>query len=666
MLLLSGTKHKMIAHTSIYNDQDLTPGKFIIHKIIEQPGWFILLVLLIWLLGILDLFFMKEKENKLQTDLSYKEQKKESKSDLVNEPQSIPTIISKIKKSRIMKKIANAPVFRHIMTFKNHIGELMEKMLEEAKLQSKEKEIIKVLILYLIIRITSSILKGITVYLSIKLAAQWISQIKDAIFFKLQNLSPHYFEEKDSIGILSKSFENSISSLGTVIARGGKVSKNLVEIIITFIGFCKHSKLLGAITSLWFMTHMAMGWIYYQPARDAHSSLAYLDGKQTSFLSERLRNKHIETFLNLKEYNMKSFQEITHTMQEMIDNLAKPSALLLVCIFVLTTLLQIGLFTFILTKSDHGLTSSEKAKKAIIFVNNLFLIEAIYEISQDLPKIIENSVQIPQIFNIVNDPNNQERRRKNFEISGAAPDIEADNLSFVSGGRIIFENLSFKIPYGSKIAIVGASGSGKTSFVNMIAGLNEKYSGLITIGGKDVKEISRKSIEKKIGYIFSTQNLLSGSLRENIARGKKLSDQQLRDILKKCQLEYLLDKISIDTPLGEGEGILSSGEKKRVMIARALPTLMKKKIIIFDETLSNLDSATATQMYEMLKPYMENKTVLFIDHSGLLPKDIVFFFPKNRKVIIGKHELLMRDDEEYRTMIEASPFTKKEEITSQK
>jgi ABC-type multidrug transport system fused ATPase/permease subunit len=635
-------KETEIHNTNLYEFQDLTPGKFIIHKIVEQPGWFILLVSLVWLLGILDLFFMKSTEN----DLSY-QLKSSSSSDMTN-IQKDKSLISTIK---------NISLLQPIYDLRDYIDKNIESVLVflKSNLSNNGKEIFKILVHFVLLRIISSIAKSVTVYLSFKLAAQWIAQIKDAIFQKIQNLSPHYFEEKDSIGILSKSFENSISALGAVIARGSKVSKNLIEVLITFAGFCTHSKLLGLITSLWITIHIAMCWTYLRPARDAHSRLSYLDGRQSSFLSERLRNKHIETFLNLKSHNMRSFQGITHSMQDMIEDLAKPSALLLMSIFILTTILQIGWFTYTLIKFD----SIKGKEKAIIFVSNLLLIEAIYEMSQDIPKIIENSVQIPQIFNIINDPKNQERHRKNLSITEECPDIEIHNLSLSIGDRTVFENLSFTIPHGSKVAIVGASGSGKTTFVNMIAGLNEKYSGLITIGGKDIREVSRRSIENKIGYIFSTQTLLSGSLRENIAMGKILSDQQIKEILRKCQLEYLLNKMNIDTPLGEGEGILSSGEKKRVMIARSLSSLKEKDIVIFDETLSNLDATTAAEIYEMLQPYMENKTIFFIDHSGLLPKDIVFFFPRNRKAIISRHDLLMNDDEEYRTMMESSPFTNK-------
>jgi ABC-type multidrug transport system fused ATPase/permease subunit len=721
--------------SSALSHEELNYWKFLFNRIVEQPFYFILLVSLITIIGMLEFFIIKGQINDISYKLKDKKEEKNPQSALSAARSNSDAARLDLKSNgktkwiqhffeTIIRHIGNA--FNKILTYFQWIKSIFEKMdlgidwiINQADLtDEKKKKILKVLIYLGISRTFSSLLTSCVSYISIKLSSRLMAQMTNAIFAKIQNLSPEYFEEKDSIGTLSKNFETSITALKNMFLRIAKLARNFVEAGIIFCCTIANSNIiLGVTTTIWLVIHAIICMSFRDTAKQAHDSVVKLEGKRTAYFMERLRNKHIETFLDLKKENIENYEKITGKARDIGGSLAAPVFKLFFTVSFVATMLQIVLFTSLLVYFDD---ISDKTKVAI-FTSNLAFIDIIYSISQDIPRIIEDSSQVPKIFDIINNPKNQTRRRKNLKITDAAPSIEGRNLSLHNGEKAIFENLSFSIPHGSNIAIVGASGGGKTTFINMIAGLNEKYTGQLMIGGVDVKDISRRSLEEAIAYVFASQNLLSGSLRDNITMGRQIEDDEyLMDILELCELHEVVEKIGLDTPLGEGEGILSTGEKKRVMIARTIYNRIElKKIFLLDELLSNLDSATARNIYEVILLYIEGrplkeilritrerksrnlqgekressqessqehtdvsdtapsvpsapfvspentdnrKTVMFIDHSGLLEKEWVFFFPKNRKMIINKHAVLLETDEEYRSMMTNSPLSSNKNI----
>ena len=624
-----------------YENHDLHPTQFITNKIIEQPGWITLLFFILAVIVILEMFVVKSCEG----DIHFKLKKDKPEIKASKSTTDVTKLYAKIMS---LNEYINTQKKKFE---KNVLDRFLNLFLEDSS--EDKRELLRQLVYFVSVKVISGFLKSLFLFLIFKVCSHWQTQIMDAIFLKIQNLSPTYFEKQDSIGILTKSFESSMSSLDNVIKSAARLFKSGLEVFITIGKFFFYSKILGLLTIVWMIVHTAICFFLANPARKANNKLSHLRGRQSSFLIERLKNKNIETFSNLKLKNLELFHDITFSTQKIAENVAKPAAVILCALFLVSSVLQLGLSNAILFETD------DPKMKASLFISNIALVGSIFEVSQDLPRLTENAIQVPKIFEIINDPENQQKKRKNFIIEDKEPVIEAKNLCISTGDRVICHNLSFSIPYGCKVAVVGSSGSGKTTFINLLAGLNDKFEGTLEIGGKDIKEVSRESIEENLGYVFASLTLFSGTLRENIKMGKDVSDDEIREAMAKCDILYILDKITLDTPLGEGEGILSSGEKKRIIIARALLDMKKKKIRIFDEALSNLDVTTATKILNTLfkENYLDG-TVFFIDHSGLLPKDIVFFFSKENGMVIAKHKELIETNEEYREMNHVSQLKK--------
>lgn len=208
----------------------------------------------------------------------------------------------------------------------------------------------------------------------------------------------------------------------------------------------------------------------------------------------------------------------------------------------------------------------------------------------------------------------------------------------------LFENKSVTIPGGQKVGLVGFSGSGKTTFVNLIVRLFDLSSGEINIDGQNIAAVTQTSLREKIGFIPQDPVLFHRTLMENIRYGKpEATDDEVIAAAKKAHAHefILLTPKGYDSLVGERGIKLSGGQRQRIAIARAI--LKNAPILILDEATSALDSVTEGYIQESLSELMQGKTVIVIAHrlSTLLHMDRILVFDKGRIVEDGKHAELL-------------------------
>ncbi len=219
-----------------------------------------------------------------------------------------------------------------------------------------------------------------------------------------------------------------------------------------------------------------------------------------------------------------------------------------------------------------------------------------------------------------------------------------------SGG--LFKDFNLEIKAGEKVALVGHSGSGKTSLTKLLFRFIEPQNGKISIDGNDVQDFTLESLRTQISLIPQQPELFHRSIRDNIALGKDISDEKILEVLKKAGalefVEAMPDKL--DTMVGERGVKLSGGEKQRVAIARAF--LDDAKVVVLDEATSALDSITEQAIQQALFKLIEGKTSIVIAHrlSTILRMDRIIVLDHGEIIEQGTHHELLQKQGRYYQM----------------
>lgn len=237
-------------------------------------------------------------------------------------------------------------------------------------------------------------------------------------------------------------------------------------------------------------------------------------------------------------------------------------------------------------------------------------------------------------------------------------DICFRNVSFAySLDHPILKNINFTIPAGSTFAILGTTGSGKSTMVHL---LNRLYDlpegcGSITIGGTDIRDIDRQYLRQNIGMVLQEPFLFSRTIRENIGITKeKLLDEEIRHAAEIACVDESIQHFTdgYDTIVGERGVTLSGGQKQRVAIARML--MKQAPVLVFDDSLSAVDTETDNKIRKELKKEMEKATVIMISHriTSLMQADCIIVMDKGEIQQMGTHDQLIQQDGPYKDIYE--------------
>ena len=194
-------------------------------------------------------------------------------------------------------------------------------------------------------------------------------------------------------------------------------------------------------------------------------------------------------------------------------------------------------------------------------------------------------------------------------------DFENVCFSYSDDGKEVLKGFNLHVNAGETIALVGESGAGKTTVLNLVIGFMKPDSGDIKLDGRSLKDINLRSYRKHIAVVPQNSILFSGTIRENITYGlKNVSDDKLNEVLKAANLTEFIDSLpdGVDTQVGEHGGGLSGGQRQRISIARAL--MRDPKIIVLDEATSALDSISEREIQKALENLKSERTTFIVAH----------------------------------------------------
>ncbi len=231
-------------------------------------------------------------------------------------------------------------------------------------------------------------------------------------------------------------------------------------------------------------------------------------------------------------------------------------------------------------------------------------------------------------------------------------DIEFRDVSFKypDGDEYILEHFNLKIPQGSNIAIVGETGAGKSTLVNLICRFYEPTSGQLLIDGRDARERSQLWLHSNIGYVLQTPHLFSGTILENLRYGKPdATIDEINNALRRVSADGVVAKAEngLDTNVGEGGDLLSTGEKQLISFARAI--VADPKILILDEATASIDTLTEQNIQKAISEVIRGRTSIMIAHrlSTVRDADMILVVSDGKIVERGTHSSLMKQKGHY-------------------
>ncbi|MGV8840513.1 MAG: ABC transporter ATP-binding protein, partial [Bauldia sp.] len=236
----------------------------------------------------------------------------------------------------------------------------------------------------------------------------------------------------------------------------------------------------------------------------------------------------------------------------------------------------------------------------------------------------------------------------------ATPVLEFDDVHFAyADGRPVLTGISFTVPKGSRTAIVGPSGGGKSTTLALIERFYEPTSGTIRFEGTDVRAMSREALRSHIAYVEQEAPVLAGSIADNLRLGApKATDAMLMDALRRVGLESIAERsdLGLNAPVGDDGVLLSGGQRQRLAWARAL--LADPEILLLDEPTSSVDSRTEQVLQEALRETARNRTVIVVAHrlATVADSDQIIVIEAGRVIATGTHAELLVSSPLYREL----------------
>jgi len=504
-----------------------------------------------------------------------------------------------------------------------------------------------VLIFMISIIIITFLLKNIFNYLSMFfitfLKNGVIKDFRNDIYNKIIKLSMSYYSEKKKGDVVARISSDVLEIDNSFLTVFELIIKEPLMILFTLISMYLISPELTGFVIIFIPLTAFIISIVGKSLKRKSLKVQKEQGLFISIVDETLNGLKIIKIFNAENTFSKKFNESTNRLYKFSNivinrkNIAGPLSefLGICCITVIlwyggmmvlkensldasTFLVYLGLAYNILTPAKSLSKASYKVRKA-------------YGAAERVFQIIDNNMFIKCSENSIN--------IQNFNYN-----VEFDNVSFNYEDEDVIKNLSFKIKKGETVALVGQSGSGKSTIANLIARFYDINDGEIKIDEKNIQNINLKSLRKLIGLVTQDSILFNDSIKNNLLIGNEdANDEEIIEALKIANAwEFIKDlPNTIDANIGDSGNKLSGGQKQRLSIARAV--LKNPPIMILDEATSALDSESEHLVQIALDNVMKNKTSLVIAHrlSTIQKADNILVLDKGKVIESGNHKTLM-------------------------
>ena len=526
---------------------------------------------------------------------------------------------------------------------KLHLGDLLLK---------KDMEMLNILPFFLICLF---LVKGIfnygQAYLMNFVGLRIIADIREKLYNHLQTLSFSYFT-KTPTGILISRILNDVNLIqGAVSTTISGLFKDIITIMfligVAFYQSWKLAIIAFIIFPLGVIPIKELGKRMRKFARKGQQRYGLL----TTFLHETITGNRIVKAFTMEEYEKRRFAEENERLFKTFLKRIRVRALtapIMESLGGVAAAVIIWVGGYMVTRGELTLGGF------VSFIVAIFMLYPnIRELSKVNLEIQEGLAGAGRIFELLDTAAEITDKEGAVRLPPISQEIDFQKVTFKYEEEVVLKDISLHVKVGEIIALVGMSGAGKTSLVNLLPRFYDVEKGQIRIDGYDIREVTLKSLREQIGLVTQQTILFNDTVRNNISYGNlKSTEQEILEAAKAANAHDFIQRLpqGYETIIGEQGVKLSGGERQRLSIARAL--LKNAPILILDEATSSLDSDSETEVQRALEELMKGRTVFVIAHrlSTIRNAHRIVVFSEGQIVEEGTHEELISLQGEYRRL----------------
>ena len=513
--------------------------------------------------------------------------------------------------------------------------------------------VIPFVILYILTILVASGSNYISCSLATIIEMRVNKQLRQTGFTHLQTLSFSYFNQ-NSVGYIHARLMSDTSRIGSLVSWTlvdcvWRISY-LVGAIVTMV--IMNPKLAAMVLSILPLLVILFS-IFQKKLIRVNREVREINSHITSNFNEGITGAKTIKSLAIEEKMETRFRDETQNMRKKTVeasrlrglfagtmNLASSVALAIVLWqggYIAAT--EMGTFSVFMSYAQGMM---EPLRWLVDIVSDLITTQVNIERFTNLLAVKSDVVDTPEVVEKYGDSFNP--KKENWEPLKGDIKFEDVTFQYPDGEETVLENFSLDVPFGTHLAIVGETGAGKSTLVNLVCRFYEPTKGRVLIDGRDARERSQLWLHSAIGYVLQTPHLFSGTVRENLLMGNPdATEQMIWEAIRAVSAEDVIAHLEkgLDTDVGEGGDLLSTGEKQLISFARAI--LADPRILILDEATASVDTMTEAKIQEAMEKVTADRTCLMIAHrlSTVRNADVILVVRQGKIVEQGTHAQLL-------------------------
>ncbi|CAA0180333.1 ABC transporter ATP-binding protein [Tenacibaculum maritimum] len=499
----------------------------------------------------------------------------------------------------------------------------------------------------LIIVGSAMLIQAITSFLLTKIlsiqAQYLISELRAQVQKKVLSLPIHFFDDTKSGALVSRIMSDvegvrNLIGTGLVQLLGGTITAVVAMILLIRISLSMTFFVLIPVTIFGIVALKAFKYI-----RPIFRKRGVINAQVKGRLTETLAGVRVIKAFNAETQEHQSFEKGVYLLFENVKKSLTATAFMTSASTFLLGIASTGIMGIGGYKIMEGELSIGDFLSFTLLLG--FMIAPIVQMSNIGSQLTEALAGLDRTEELMNMQGEEEDVKRTISLETVKGNLVFDKVSFAyEEGKNVLEDISFIVPEGSVTALVGSSGSGKSTIAGLVATFLNPTRGLITIGGKDLSKVRLNSYRKHLGVVLQDEFLFEGTIRENVLFARpNATEEELQSAVSAAYVDEFTDRFEngLDTLIGERGVKLSGGQRQRLAIARAI--LADPEIIILDEATSSLDTESEALIQKSLSKLIKNRTTIVIAHrlSTIKQADQILVIESGSIVERGTHKKLI-------------------------